>query len=255
MKAKTQAELAEKFAQGEKEGQVSFLLISGDAIFNTEEDKWNSGGTYMPIAVRLTEKVALVNSNRKGSQWSDHKKKVIGALEHQGYATLDMYIQPLKSITDPLIIREVEKAEAIKILADNVEHCKNVLKDLGKGGDTEADYRIGQTQAQLALNERKQRALSQFISGTKETQGKATLDILVKLPEILEKAVKEQHIDDGEMQRILAARNEVRGIIEQVEKYLALIMMLPAPTPGAPTPAPTTGAGITVTGQNSSLND
>ncbi|MCZ7391928.1 MAG: hypothetical protein O8C56_01185 [Candidatus Methanoperedens sp.] len=237
-KSKTQAELAERFAKGDQEGTVTFLSIVGDVIYNTEVPKYGDDGrSYMPIAIRLSEKVALVNNRHKGSQWSDHKNKVVTALTATGYQILDLGISPVKTPAElPAPDSDGLKSVTLELEA-TVESLK---KNIASPDTNQAD--ISDCKNRLETAERKQRALAQFLSGHKQEQGKVTLDILTELPEILEKAVKEKHVDENQLQEILAARNQVKGLIEEVDKYLALILSLPTGAQPQQQPAPEKGA-------------
>lgn len=241
-KAKTQSELAELFAQGAKEGTVTFLSIIGDVIYNTEEEKYGrNDGNYLALAIRLTEKVALLNHRNKGSQCNDHRKKVNEALEHAGYLILDAGIMGMKT---PGEVPQVTESCILHLTKELEATVEGIKKDIANNPNPQypADY-----QARLAIAERKQRALTLYKDGAKHEVKKVTLDILTELPEILEKAIKEKHIDDGKLQEIIAARAKGKSLIDEVDKYLALILSIPTTAAPEPEPEPAT-RGIILTG-------
>lgn len=200
-KAKNQGELAERFVRGDREGTVTTLSIINDVIFNTEDGK-HGFDKCKPIAIRLTEKVALINAMSPGGQFSYQRRLVRTALQNYGWSVQETYIA---TVPDP--------KQQVKVDEGDLQELIRAAKEAGA--------------------ERQLKALTAFLQDRKEATKKANLEVLVQLPEILDQAVREKHISDEKMDEILRAREEVKRLIDEVDKYLGVIMALPSAT-GAP---------------------
>lgn len=237
-KPKNQPELAIQFAEGATEGKVGHLLIHGNVIYNSEEaDKQPDSPEYKVIAVRLSEKVALNNISAHGGTTNYHRTVVIQALQDKEYAIIDTSIASSKH-SDGLVRIHDGNHDLENVRGELQSELKGYRDDLAEWeaklakddcqGNREG---VGILQDRVETTERKLRAISQFLGGQKSEEGKVKLDILTQLPEILEKAVKEKHVDEDTLQDAIRARDEVRRLIDEVDNYLAIIMALPKAAP------------------------
>jgi ATP-dependent Lon protease len=239
-KPKNQTELVKQFMTGATAGMAGSLSIHQDTLYNTE------GEEFLAVARRLGPagncNIFVVNAYetvKYHGMYMYHKQLVLDAIHEQCrssetstvFMPLEVYAQPfdrhpLNSNDAKLVIKACkETADANEVKMKQLfNHTYERASYEQEYSDEELMEAFKQT---LQANQDKLRYLREDIQQAEFDRQIRDIEELVRIPQIMEQAIKEGGIDPDQLKSLLATRDRVQQTLDDIEKHISVILSIP----------------------------
>ena len=255
-KPKNQSGLVNTFLDGATSGAIGHLLIQEDTLYNTD------GSEFLPIVRRAgpagNSRIFIINSEnyvKYHETYRQHKKLVHEAIQERNneqedpmskivVTYLDMEIYGKSFDQHPLV--ETAAIGTIRDYQETADAHESKIKSIEAHTHERASYEqefadeeLIEASRQIIFNCKKvANAIQADVDEAQFNKQIANIEELVRAPQIMEQAIKDGGIDPDVLRRMLRTRNEVQGMIDQVEKHISIIMEIPGASGATKAPAP-----------------